>query len=177
MNLLEILDEQSVVTFTGRVNILASTNQQFLGAIYMESGFIVNAEFKAGRDKRALFQVLYEENQDSDSFSYVIEPELIDEKLLAFKLEVDAFRNELDKFFSKYRETEKFVPPKGIKLVIDSEFIEEGDHVTSDEFEVLSVLANYNSVEEIYDKCGLYDFEITTALVNLRQKGALKVLK
>jgi hypothetical protein len=53
----------------------------------------------------------------------------------------------------------------------------EGADVTSDEFEVLAGLTDYNKVGDIYKNVNLLEYEITNALVSLRMKKALRVFR
>jgi hypothetical protein len=61
--------------------------------------------------------------------------------------------------------------------VIAPEIVVNKDEVTYSEFKVLEVMTVYNKVSDIYEHCGLEEFEITQALVDLRRKKAIKVFQ
>ena len=64
-----------------------------------------------------------------------------------------------------------------LKLVINSNIVDNGQSLTSDEFDVLKTLCDYNKVEEIYKNSKIAKHRVTNALVQLRKKKAIIVTK
>jgi hypothetical protein len=67
------------------------------------------------------------------------------------------------------------MPPKNILLEIVPDAIFQDVDITGEEFDLMLTLCHYKLVKDVYDHCPLLDFEITNALVSLRNKKALKV--
>ena len=78
--------------------------------------------------------------------------------------------------YENYLGSKKLRPPGALKLVLNPNFIVEGQDVAPNEFDVLSAISDYSRVEDIYNHCPLMEYEVTQALVSLRRKGALKVV-
>jgi hypothetical protein len=76
--LLNVIEEQVAVQFTGKVNVLASFNRQFLGQIFFKNGEIFQVTYHGQKGLKAFYQILVDE-YSLQSFEYVVEPELVDE--------------------------------------------------------------------------------------------------
>jgi hypothetical protein len=169
------IEEQISVQFTGKVNILATFNHQFLGHILFKNGEIFQVTFQQLKGLKALYTILIQE-YSLQSFNYVVEPEVVEEKERQIDLPYMVIKNKMSHIVDLYRESLKFRPPENVKILIDAEFLEDSISVTSEEFEVLKTLAEWNNVYDVYQHCSLLDHEITAALVSLRKKSALKIL-
>ena len=73
-----VIEEQIAVRFTGKVNILASFNRQFLGHILFKDGDVIQVTFNANKGLKAFYQLIIQE-YSLNSFDYVVEPELVNE--------------------------------------------------------------------------------------------------
>lgn len=174
--LLSTLEEQAIFGFTGKVNIIKSKNRQFLGEITQKDGLVVDAQYKGLAGKKALYTALIDD-VDTGDLSFVVEPELVEEAQVVFEVNVDELKEQARERFEHYQRSRKLRPPDEIRLLVDPDFIIEGEDVTSDEFEVLAGLSEYNKVGDIYKNVNLLEYEITNALVSLRIKKALKVFR
>lgn len=170
-----VIEEQQSVRFTGKVNVLAAFNRQFLGHIIFKDGEVIQVTFSGHQGLKAFYQLIIQE-YSLQSFDYVIEPELVDEKERQIHYPFAVIKNKMADVLKQYRESLKLRPPENVKIIIDSEFIEDSLPVSPQEFEVLETLTEWNSPFEIYQNCQLMDHEITWALVSLRKKGALKII-
>ena len=173
--LLNVIEEQVAVQFTGKVNVLASFNRQFLGQIYFKNGDIIQVTFHQQKGLKAFYQILVDE-YTLQSFEYVVEPELVDESERKIHYPYAVLKNKLGDVLKLYRESLKLRPPDNIKIILDAEFLEDSLEVTPQEYDVLMNLTDWNNPQDLYQHCELLDHEITLALVSLRKKGALKIL-
>jgi hypothetical protein len=175
-SLLSTLEEQAVFAFTGKVNVIKSENRQFLGEITQKDGLIVGASYKGLNSKKALYTALIDD-VDSGGMNFIVEPELIEEERVVFEISVEELKQQAREKFEHYQRSKKLRPPDGVRLLVDPDFVVEGADVTSDEFEVLAGLTDYNKVGDIYKNVNLLEYEITNALVSLRMKKALRVFR
>lgn len=172
---LNVIEEQMAVQFTGKVNILASFNRQFLGHILFKNGEVIQVLFQGLQGLKAFYHLIIQE-YSLQSFDYIVEPELVDEKERQIHYPFAVIKNKLTDVIQKYKDSLKLRPPENIKILVDAEFMEDSLDVTPQEFEVLSTLTEWNTPSELYQHCPLLDHEITLSLVSLRKKGALKIL-
>lgn len=172
---LDVIEEQMAVGFTGKINILASFNRQFFGHILFKDGDVIQVKFQHHQGLKAFYQLIIQE-YSLQSFDYVIEPELVDENERKIHYPYAVIRNRLAGVVKLYQESLRLRPPENVRIIINSEFMSYGDEVSPNEFDVLETLTEWNSPFDIYQNCNLLDHEITLALVSLRKKGALKIV-
>lgn len=172
---MEVIEEQISVQFTGKVNILSSFNRQFFGHILFKDGDVIQVSFQNNKGLKGFYQLIVDEYA-LHSFDYVVEPELVDEKDRQIHYPFSVIKTKLADVLKQYRESLKLKPPENVKILIDAGFIEDTIAVNPEEFEVLKVLTEWSNPSEIYQNCPLLDHEITISLVSLRKKGALKIL-
>jgi hypothetical protein len=173
--LMGVIEEQQSVQFTGKVNVLSTFNRQFLGHILFKDGEVIHVLFNSHKGLKAFYQLIIQE-YSLQSFDYVVEPELVEEKERQIHYPFAVIKNKMADVLKQYRESLKFRPPDNVKILIDADFIEDTLPVSPEEFDVLKTLSEWNNTFEIYQNCELLDHEITNALVSLRKKGALKIL-
>jgi hypothetical protein len=170
-----VIEEQQSVRFTGKVNVLSTYNRQFLGHILFKDGEIIHVIFNGLKGLKAFYQLIIQE-YSLQSFDYVVEPELVEEKERQIHYPFSVIKNKMLDVLKLYRESLKLRPPDNVKILLDADFIEDTLPVTPQEFDVMKTLSDWNNPFEIYQNCDLLDHEITLALVSLRKKGALKIL-
>jgi hypothetical protein len=173
--LFSVIDDQVSVQFTGKVNVLSNFNRQFLGHVLFRSGKIVDAVFQGQKGEKALYYLFIQE-ASLQSFEYIVEPEVVDDALVALPYGTQELRDKMTEALNQYQQSLKMKPPENVKIVIDPDFIEDSLPVTTAEFEVLCALTEWHTPFDIYQHCPLLDHEITMALVGLRKKNALKIL-
>jgi hypothetical protein len=174
-SLMDILKEQASFGFTGKVNVLLQTTGQFLGVIYQCEGVIVGAQFLQFTDKKALFKMIFEDVDSLDKYKFVVEPEVIAEDKYSFKISFEDLKKEAEAHYAHYRASTKLKPAPNLKLVIAPEIIVNNLPLTPNEYDILSILAEWCTVSDIYKYSKLMEFEVTDALVSLRKKRAIKV--
>ena len=176
-NLIEVLKEQASFGFTGKVNVLSRENGQFLGVIYQQEGMIVGAHVKDLKGKKALLKMIFDDVESNENFKFIVEPELLSPENITLKISFEEIRKEAQSHFQEYLSAKKLRPAAHLKLVIDPEIIVSLEEITTQEFDVLSVITEWCKVSDIYKFSKLMDFEITHALISLRKKRAIKVFQ
>lgn len=169
------IEEQIAVRFTGKVNVLSTYNRQYLGHLLFKDGEIIHVLFHNYRGLKAFYQLIIQE-YSLQNFTYVVEPEVVDERERQIHYPFAVIRNKMADVLKQYRESLKLRPPESVKILIAAEFLCDTLPVTPHEFEVLDSLTEWSRPNDIYQHCQLLDHEITHALVGLRKKGALKII-
>lgn len=173
--IMDTIEEQVAVQFTGKVNVLSNFNRQYLGHILFKNGEIYQVVFQNYKGLKAFYQLIIQEFS-LHSFSYVVEPEVVEDKERQIHYPYVVMKNKMSDVIKQYRDSLKFRPPDNVKIVIDAGFIEDTLPVTPEEFEVLEILTEWSTPYDIYQHSQLLDHEITMALVSLRKKSALKII-
>jgi hypothetical protein len=172
--LYEKIEDQRLVYFTGKLNLLLEKNKQLYAQVYFIGGEVINVECNGLTGLKGFYSLCLNINK---SVSYIVEPELIsiDKKEIHYNYEelIESF----DEVEDKYRAAAENRPPNNLKVLIKPSFIIEKAIVENDEYELLCCLSDYNLVEDIYKSCKMLDYQITNALISLRKKNALKVIQ
>ncbi len=174
-SLMDILKEQASFGFTGKINVLLQSTGQFLGVIYQSEGVIVGAEFSHYTEKKALFKMIFEDVDGHNKYKFVVEPEVVALDKQTFTVGFDELKKEAEAHYSRYQASTKLKPAPSLKLVIDPQIIVNGLALSPNEYDILSILAEWCTVSDIYKYSKLMEFEVTDALVSLRKKRAIKV--
>lgn len=173
--ILNVVEEQVTVRFTGKINILASENRQFLGHILFLNGEVLQVKFLQDLGLKAFYRLIIQENNHK-SFDYVVEPEIVSENEKQIHFPYAMLKTKLEGVIKLYETSQKFKPPGNLRLIVDPGFLSDSIEVTSEEFDLLSALTEWSKVDDVYQHCDLLDHEITWGLVSLRKKNALKVV-
>ena len=175
-HLIYILDEQVSVGFTGKINIQNRVNKQHFGSVTLVDGDLVDCKYKESNGIKGFFNLCVDEF-DNIGLSYIIEPEVIESKKNTIHYPYSVLKRKIADTVEKYRESRKDKPPKDLKIYILPDFLANGEKVSGNEFDLMGTISDYNRIQDIYEKSHLLEFEITNALVSLRKKKALKVVK
>lgn len=175
LKIISVIEEQIAVQFTGKINILSTFNRQFLGNILFKSGDVIQVRFNNQKGLKAFYQLIIQEFS-LQSFDYVVEPEVVEDKERQIHYPYAVLKNKMADVIKNYRESLKFRPPENVKILIDAAFLDDTLPVSPEEYSVLETLSEYNTAYDVYQHCQLLDHEITWALVGLRKKGALKIV-
>lgn len=173
--IISVIEEQVAVQFTGKVNVLATFNRQYLGHILFKNGEIIQVTFQSLKGLKAFYHLIIQE-LSNQHFDYVVEPEIVDEKERQIHYPYNVIKTKLADILKLYRDSLKLRPPEHVKMIIDVGFMASSLPVTQQEFEVLESLTEWNTPYDVYQHCALLDHEITLALVSLRKKGAIKIM-
>jgi hypothetical protein len=174
--LIPILDEQTSVGFTGKVNVLDEASSKLLGSVYLYEGEVFDTEYNQVMGMKAFFNLCIDEFDQDIKIKYVVEPELVNrERLIKYPFSV--LKRKAAETITTYKEHSAQRPPKNLKLMVEPSFMKSDEEVSDIEYNLLCTLSDYNLVEDLYRNSPMLDYEITMALVSLRKKNALKVIK
>jgi hypothetical protein len=174
--LFNILEEQASVGFTGKVNLLRPVSKQYLGMAVFDMGELVSIQYRKLNGLKAFYKVFIDLS-DGEELDGVVEPEIIDDISRDIHYPLSKLREKLDTVIREYQASKSQRPPDGVKLLINADFFSKDDAVSGEEFELLCTITDYSKVSDIYFHSKLLEYEITYALVSLRKKGALVVVK
>lgn len=172
---LQTIEEQIVLGFTGKINLTSKDAGQILGCAYMISGELVNVKYKGIQGRKAFYNACIESKVLE--INTVIEPEIVSDRERKIDRPFSVLKRKMIEIAQKYEEAKKNRPPDNLKLLIIPDFLNREIEVNSAEFNLLCTLSDYNKVSDVYKHNPLLDYEITNALVGLRQKGAIKVVQ
>jgi len=79
------LDEQTLVGFTGRVNVLDRLTHQMLGVVILKDGQIFRTQYRGVSGLKAFYNIVIEGAQLVPQ-EFVVEPEIIEEALDYLKM-------------------------------------------------------------------------------------------
>lgn len=175
--LFKAIEEQQVVNFTGKINILKSHNKEYIGCLYLIDGVIVNGTYNDLSPLKAIIKLFSLYQVQDEPLEIIVEPELLSASLKKVDYPNEVLKRKIEENIGKLNGMSSQRPPDDLKLFIKPEFIKNGGDVSHHEYKVLSVISDNNLVKDIYKNCDLFEFEITDALVSLRKKEALKVIE
>ncbi|MBT3236825.1 MAG: hypothetical protein HN353_12795 [Bdellovibrionales bacterium] len=173
-----IISEQSLLKFTGRVNLLSVSNSGHLGAIFFKQGILVHARYREQFAIRALENIITEiyKHHTEQIFKYVIEPEIIFEHEHSFSLDGDEFNQLLIKIHREYDQLLKQRPSDSLQIKINATFLHQGEGIDTNEFDLLKLLSSQQSIADLSAQTTLTEFELLKSIISLRKKGAIRVL-
>ena len=171
-----MISDQVCLDFTGRINILTTYDKAFLGHISLIDGMIVSAMYLGKIGRSSLDDILID-SFEGKKLSFVAEAEIVDLSERFFELSFDQFCQSSQGILKRYKEAKRLLPSLDLKLLINPAFIirKEGP-ISYWEFEVLSVISDFNRVSDIFLKSSLKRYQVILSLVELRAKGAIKVI-
>lgn len=175
-SLIQVLEEQSFLNFTGKVNVLEANKGMLLGSIYILEGDTINCSYHKYEGIEALESIFFLEFEGVD-LNIIPEPEMIPSIQRKIHYPFTTLKKKIEATIQVGAIDQKDAPPPHVKLAINSDIMNNGQSLTSDEFDALKILCDYNKVEEIYRECRLAKHRVTSALVKLRKKKAIKVIK
>lgn len=172
--MLKTIEEQIVLGFSGKINLVSKDVGQILGCVYLISGELVNVKYKGIQGRKAFYNACIESS--TEKIQTVIEPEIVDERERKIDRPFSVLKRKMIEIAQKYESAKVNRPPDHLKLLIIPDFLTREIEVNSAEFNLLCTLSDYNKVSDVYKHNPLLDYEITNALVGLRQKGAIRVV-
>jgi hypothetical protein len=171
------IEEQQIVCFTGKINLLDKLTKEYQGNLYLMDGKIVNAKVGGLSPMKALLKLVTNFQSNSDSIQIIVEPELLSLEKKKIDYPHLVLIKKIEENLRQLEKTDSNRPPDNLKLLIDPAFVIDGAGVSPDEYSLLCTISDYNLVHDIYEHSDMFDHEITETLVNLRKKQALKVIE
>lgn len=176
MNLLASIEDNSSFGFTGKINILLKNTGQHKGVIFQKDGRLVHAEFEGQTGKKALVKSIVANQSNTDLYKYVLEPEVIEESAITFDIDLNELYFEISEHVKNVNKVKSLKPPGNLKILPRGDFIIDGVDISKQEFNLLKLMTEFSSVNDIYNHCKMEDLEITLSFVALRKKGAIRVI-
>ncbi len=176
MAFVKTIADQATLSFTGRINVLEKDTGKYLGKVSLIEGEIVYCAYNGHVGKSSLYNIVIDD-QVREGLTFVAEPEIVTLSEAIFQLPYETFIKESSFIYQTYRDSIKLRPPDHIRLLIDPDFVARGPNISFWEYEVLTVISDFNKVADIFSECNLLEYQTINALVSLRKKGALKVLR
>ena len=174
LTLIKKLRELTGSHFTGRVHLVERHNARHIGVVLLREGFLVNGRYRGEEGLGGLGElILVDETYGSGTFRYLAEPEVIargDEKFAI------SLRDFLLLMKDKYYNSDHLRPPCNLKILVKKDFSPRGEPITPMECDLLETISDGVSVGEVYKNAHLIEPVMTSLLVSLRRKGALKVI-
>lgn len=171
--LLETLEKQVILGYTGKINLMSKKSGQILGCALLLEGSLINVKYKGRRGVKAFYSASLDSIKTD--FKLIVEPEFINSKEREITTTFTSLKERLAEVIAQEELTKESKPPCNILLKINPSFLSGNIELKSDEYKVLCTLVSHSVVDDIYQKNSLLDFQITNALIGLRQKKAIKV--
>lgn len=175
MKFVPVVEEQMSVLFTGKVNLLSPFNHQYLGHLLFRDGKIIDVKYQQFSGMKAFFQMGIREHC-LEKHQYVVEPEIVSEEEQRIHYPFSVLMNKLEQQIKLFEIVHRQRPPENVKIIVDAMNINSHFECSAEEFNVLCALTSTHKVNELYEQCDLLEHEITSALINLRRKGLLKIV-
>jgi len=172
---IKTIADQATLNFTGRVNLLDKNSGKYLGKVSLLDGDLVYSSYKGKTGKPSLYHVVIDD-LEHDNLSFVVEPEIITMSEAIFEISYEDFVKDSQNVYQAYISSKKFRPPAHLRLLIDPDFIPRGPNISFWEYEVLTVISDFNKVSDIFEESPLLEYQTCNSLVSLRKKGAIRVL-
>jgi len=176
MRIFDIIEDQRIVNFTGKLNILKKTSGESVGTIIFFDGEIINTEFRSMSPLRGLIHLCIE-SETEENIKFIVEPELIEINSKKITMPFSVIKKKINTSFNKFIEAKSLRPPNNLKILPKPDIMRSEEIVSPDEFSILCTLSDYNNVSDIYIHNELMEYEITNALISLRKKNAIKLVQ
>ncbi len=176
LEIFKLLEEQQLVCFSGNINILNRSTAASIGTILFYEGKVINAKMGKMPAYKSFIQLCIKVIS-SENYSFVVEPEIINEKEEKISFPLNMLKEKTLKAYNEFIKADKNKPPESVQLLPREDFFESEEKVTPEEFKLLCTISDYSRVRDIYENSTLLDYEVTNALVSLRKKQAIKVVK
>lgn len=170
-----LIEEQAIVSFTGKINLMSKTDQRHIGSIFMIDGKVVNAT-KGDMEAYKSFINLCVDST-AENVKYIVEPELITTVNKKIDTPLSILKKRVVEVYDDFQVARKNKPPQNLKILPKVDYLESNEEVTANEFSLFCTLSDYNSVKDIYTYSELLEYEITNTLMSLRKKNAIKLIQ
>lgn len=172
--LLELIQDQSVIQFTGRLNLLCKQTNQLLGVIVLKEGQPIFTKFKSSLGyKGYLYAVV--DDPDLEKMNVVVEPEVVDDVPINIGFSAKILDQKVLEEAQQLERSRALRPPGHLRMKLRTEFLMAGEKISEIEFDLMCLLTKPIKVETLYAESPLLEHDITMGLVSLRKKKALLV--
>lgn len=169
-----ILEEQSLFKFTGILRILDRSSGDLHGQVLIEDGQVLQAYFQNSKNYKAVLKLCCN-LQEGLEFDY----DLVSKELNYFGELIGLSNNELRKRFQNYWEKGDLFREKRIndnsQLKISDQLMKEEYAINHHEFLILCEMLRCKSIEDVYRKSSLLEYEVTKAILDLKSKNLIQI--
>lgn len=154
-------------------NDLMNHSSQLLGIIIFKNGQLTHAKYKKYQGIVALEEIISDEKRDNQQeLKYEMEPEIVDDFNQTINEESNLLISKLADFYTKParnaqiipfnqnigEQKEEFPPSFSIsleeiykykKIILNPEFIWEGEEITPEEFDLMLIISEYADISDI----------------------------
>ncbi len=176
MGIFEVIEEQAIIGFSGKINFQSKVDGHFIGSIFLLDGKICNCHFDKTQEIKAMVS-LYIYLAENNEFQVILEPEIIAIHQSKIDIPISRIKKLCEDSLLKYNNTKSHRPPDHIRLMINESIFESNLEISASEYKLLCTISDNSLVKDIYRECKLLDFEITHHLIELRKKDVLKVVQ
>ena len=173
--LVDKLKEFTALGLSGKINVVHRENSQHIGIVFFKKGLLVNCSYEGEYGLRPLFDLVLTDFSLKEHFYYIVEPEILSGSVFKFQMTFDDLLRVLQD--QSFRPWEELRPPESLRLSVVKEFFIKTSKINILEESLLKTINNYSRVSDIYKNSNILDPLITSLLVSLRKKGALRVLE
>lgn len=174
IDIINSIEEQRSVKFTGKINLLSDSGQ-LLGSLLFVEGEFVSSKYKESNGLKSFYNMLID-SYDKKGIRFIVEPEIIDSFNRNIHFPYSVLLKKAQHIISNYKYSKNNRPPENVLIMLNPEFVASGEDLSAEEYDLMTVLIDFQDVKSIYKHCNLLEYEITNALVGLRKKSALKVV-
>lgn len=175
MSLINKIEEQLAIGFTGKINILDKSNDQLLGVVLLDDGVIVNAKYGDHSEDKAMIDLIISDTRGVVQFKFIVEPEIIPVSKRSTIINLENIKARAARVMQDIGRSDRLRPPESLSLGVDDKFVSNGDDIDWLEFKALCAVLDYPIVKDIYENSDLHERELTSALISLREKKAIVV--
>lgn len=173
MDFIEILRNALRGQFVGKLHVQLKSNRQFLGECWLDSGRITWARYKDKEGVSALSRI-YIDCRIQDNITFMPETEYIPKDQRNIFMDSGKI---FERVFFHYRLYKKNIDLKPRNDLVFQKVSADDAQLSLAEKYMLSIMNQYNVVEEIYQNSDLLEWETTEALIGLRKKGHFKIIQ
>jgi hypothetical protein len=173
MDFIEILRRALRSQFVGKLHIQLKSNRQFLGECWVDTGRITWARY-ANKEGVSALSSIYIDSRVKDNITFMEEREYIPKDQRNIFMDSGKI---FERIFFHYRLYKKNIDLKPKNDLIFQTIYADDAQLSLAEKYMLSIMDQYQVVEEIYRNSDLLEWETTEALIGLRKKGHLKIIQ
>ena len=170
LTLIKKLRELSLLHFTGRVHLVEKDNGPQVGLVSMAEGLLVGGLYRGQGGIQALAELVLE---DGGKCRYLVEPEILSPRDRQFEV---TLRDFLAFMKDTYYRSDHLRPPLDLKILVKEDFVSQNGKTTPMECDLLKIISHCHRVGDVYKYGHPLESVVTSLLVSLRKKGALKVV-
>ena len=101
-NFIQLIEEQTVVGFTGKLNILKTKSKQMLGYVLFLEGKVINAFYQNHTGIKAFFSLAIDNHANAIDMTMLIEPEIVNLDQQKIHFPVAILKKKMEDILARY---------------------------------------------------------------------------